>query len=275
MGKERKLLRENFIFYLTGLLLVLGLKCYYRQADCDSLLWILAPTARWVEMLSGIPFTYISGTGYVNHSLRMVIAASCSGVRFMIITFVMLVFSFVHMAVAGQGKPVSETLGPDSHWAVRKGLWSAKARGFGWIAASAFLSWLLTVFVNGLRIILAVYLPIYLEAVGLMGGMLTQDRLHTLIGVMVYFAALLTIYRLAGWFVQRMVRGERPPVSLLQKCALPAFWYLTFTLGLPLLNRVGRAGTGEFAEFAVLVTAGCGLVLLPCLIDSLPGRKRE
>lgn len=285
MKKEIRFLRENFIFYLVGLLMVLGLKCYYRQADCDSLLWVLAPTSRWVEILSGIPFTYISGTGYVNHGLRMVIAASCSGVRFMMITFMMLVFSFVHMVVASERTPISgasrhgvscpEVSRPDICAAAKFGSMRKWARGFGWIAASAFFSWLLTVLVNGLRIILAVYLPICLEDVGLMGGMLTQDRLHTMIGVVVYFTALLVIYRLAGWLVQGAVRPAHSPLSLLRKCVLPVFWYLSFTLGLPLLNRVGRAGPGEFTEFAVLVTAGCGLILLPYVFFSRKGHNTK
>lgn len=285
MKKEIRFLRENFIFYLVGLLMVLGLKCYYRQADCDSLLWVLAPTSRWVEILSGIPFTYISGTGYVNHGLRMVIAASCSGVRFMMITFMMLVFSFVHMVAASERTPISgasrhgvscpEVSRPDICAAAKFGSMRKWARGFGWIAASAFFSWLLTVLVNGLRIILAVYLPICLEDVGLMGGMLTQDRLHTMIGVVVYFTALLVIYRLAGWLVQGAVRPAHSPLSLLRKCVLPVFWYLSFTLGLPLLNRVGRAGPGEFTEFAVLVTAGCGLILLPYVFFSRKGHNTK
>ncbi len=285
MKKEIRFLRENFIFYLVGLLMVLGLKCYYRQADCDSLLWVLAPTSRWVEILSGIPFTYISGTGYVNHGLRMVIAASCSGVRFMMITFMMLVFSFVHMVAASERTPISgasrhgvsypEVSRSDICAAAKFGSMRKWARGFGWVAASAFFSWLLTVLVNGLRIILAVYLPICLEDVGLMGGMLTQDRLHTMIGVVVYFTALLVIYRLAGWLVQGAVRPAHSPLSLLRKCVLPVFWYLSFTLGLPLLNRVGRAGPGEFTEFAVLVTAGCGLILLPYVFFSRKGHNTK
>lgn len=231
--KKIRLLRGNLIFCLTGLLLVPGLKCYYRQADCDSLLWILAPTARWVEFLSGISFTYISGAGYVNHSLRMVIAAS-------------------------HRKPVLEASRPDARAATGRRVMRTWARGFGWIAASAFVSWLLIVFVNGLRIIIAVYLPIYLEDAGLMGGMLTQNRLHTMIGVVVYFTALLTIYRLAGWFVQGAVRPVRTPLSLQRKCAPPVFWYLAFTLGFPPLNRIGRAGTGEFAgKKAVADIDGC------------------
>lgn len=241
-------LRQNFIFYLTGALMLLGLKCYYRQANCDSLLWVLAPTAWWVQFLSKIPFLYVSGTGYVNHSLRLLIAPSCSGVRFMTITFATLVFSFVHIIASPRKPETSESPKPPCLDVMK---------GFCWIAASALLSWLFTVFVNGLRIITAIYLPMYLEDAGLMKGMLTQDRLHTMIGVVIYFIALLTIYRLVGWMIQR-----KP----LRRFAPPVFWYFVLTLGLPLLNRAGRDDAAAFMEFAVLVTGCCMLLLLPHLI---------
>ncbi|MCM1191068.1 MAG: exosortase K [Butyrivibrio sp.] len=272
--KEINLLRQNFLFYLAGALLLLGLKCYYRQADCDSLLWILKPTAGWVQFLSGIPFIYLPGTGYVNHDLRLLIAPSCSGVRFMTVLFATLFFSFVHI-IAVPGSSSASGAAPDDedprgiHRPVRAGhgrfyTWlpgslPAGIRGICWIAVSGSLAWLFTVFVNGLRIIAAIYLPIYLEEAGLTGGILTHDRLHTLIGVVVYFIALLTIYRLADCFVRR---GSKTAVSpaFWRKCAPPVFWYFVLTLGLPLLHSFGRK---EFTEFAVLVTGCCGLILLP------------
>lgn len=263
--KKHRIPVQNLVFYMTGAFLILGLKCYYRGAGCDSLRWILGPTARWVQLLSRIPFTYMPGTGYVNHSLRLLIAPSCSGVRFMIILFATLVFSFTPVIASsktdgGSGPlrlPCRTFRMPDT---VRP--W---ARGFCWIAACGILSWLLTVFVNGLRIIAAIYLPPYLEAAGLMDGALTQDRLHTLIGVVIYFIALLTVYRLIGRLVQR--RPERAFLpALLRKCAPPVFWYFAFTLGLPLLNRAGRGNAAEFTEFAALVLGCCAAILLPYLI---------
>lgn len=271
MRKEVKLFRENYIFYLTGLLVILGLKCYYRYADCDSLLWILAPTACWVEFLGRIPFTYVSGAGYVNHGLRMVIAPSCSGVRFMAILFATLVFSFEHQITSLCKLPVNDTGRARSGDSFKSGIFKVKVLtgGFGWIAASALLSWIFTVFVNGLRIIMAVYLPICLEDVGLMGGILTQDRLHTMIGVVVYFSALLTIYRLTGLVVHKMTGSS----SLCgRKCAPPVFWYFALTLGLPLLGRISGGGITEFAEFAALVTVCCAFVLLPYVVMLLVRR---
>lgn len=278
LQKERRFLRENIVFYLIGILVVLGIKYFYSQADCDSLRWILAPTTRWVELLSGIPFSYVSGTGYVNHSLRLWIAPSCSGVQFMIITVATLVFSFVHKIAAPQESPL-----PKASLRVMRGL--------GWITVSIVFSWLFTVFINGLRIIVAIYLPLYLDRAGLMTGLLTPDRLHTMIGVVVYVIALLTLYRLVGYFVQRrsgqtgrtqstadshkICKGQFLPV-IIRKCMPPIFWYFFMTLGLPFLNRAYLKGSAKFTEYAVLITCCCAAILLPyCLVLLLHSRRRN
>lgn len=264
--KKLRFSMQNFIFYLAGALIILGMKCYYRQADCDSLRWILGPTAGWVQLLSGIPFTYLPDAGYVNHSLRLLIAPSCSGVRFMMILFATLVFSFTPVIAASQAADKAHALRPSCRVFPASETLRSWVKGFCWIAGSGISSWLLTVLVNGLRIIAAIYLPLYLEAAGLIGKVLTWDRLHTLIGVVIYFMALLAVYRLAGRLVHRKT-GIRLLPALLRKCAPPVFWYLAFTLGLPLLHRAGRGSTSEFPEFAVLVAFGCVLILLPyCMI---------
>lgn len=267
--KKYDFLRQNFIFYLTGILVVLGIKFYYSQADCDSLLWILSPTTHWVEFLSKIPFTYVSGTGYVNHSLRLLIAPSCSGVQFMIITAATLIFSFVHNIASPQDRMPFKA-------SVRI------MRGFSWIAASLFISWLFTVLINGLRIIAAIYLPLSLEDAGLMKGFLTADRLHTMIGVVVYMIALLTIYRLVGYLICKKADSigqfktasnqgisdvsktyrKQFPMMFVRKCLQPAFWYFFVTLGLPFLNRAYVNNTANFTEFAVLIICCAALILL-------------
>ena len=274
--KAYNFLRQNFTFYLAGILAVLGIKYYYSQADCDSLLWILAPTTHWVEFLSKIPFTYVSGTGYVNHSLRLLIAPSCSGVQFMIITAATLIFSFVHNAALPRD---GKSLKP--HVRIM--------RGFGWIIASIIISWIFTVMVNGLRIIAAIYLPEYLEHAGLMNGMLTWDRLHTMIGVIVYFIALLMIHRMVGYLICKKndlisktqndsdtskTCGERSLMTFARRCLQPAFWYFFVTLGLPFLNRAYQNDAAKFAEYAGLIACCAALILLPyCFVLFLRSRK--
>ena len=269
LRKTYTYLRNNLIFYLAGILVVLGMKYYYSQADCDSLLWILAPTTRLVEILSGIPFTYMSGTGYVNHSLRLLIAPSCSGVRFMIITIATLVFSFVHIAASPEDEATLEDAATPEDTASSadapslQGFPAAKSvlrvgKGVGWIAACVVISWLFTILANGLRIIVAIYLPLYLERAGLIGGALTPDRLHTMIGVVVYFSALLTIYRLVDFLLRR----KTGPVGKLQ-WIVPLFWYFFMTLGVPLINRAYADDAARFKEFAVLIVCCVALILLP------------
>lgn len=95
-NNAKAILRQNGIFYLTGMLIILGIKLFYSKASIPDLKWILAPTSLWVRILSGIPFDYEPGSGYVSHSFRFIIAPSCSGVQFMLIAAATLLYSFVH-----------------------------------------------------------------------------------------------------------------------------------------------------------------------------------
>lgn len=275
--------KQNFIFYLTGFLVIFGLKYFYSKAGSDELTWILTPTTRWVSILSGISFTYVSGTGYVNHNLKYVIAPSCCGVQFMIITIAMLIFSFVH-------RINSETTIPAFHYFRSKtpasGSLPAGTKGFFWIFGSIAFSYLITIFVNGLRIILAVYIPLYLEDMQFYSPVLTPDRLHTLIGTAVYFTALLIIYHLTESFFLKITSlpetsavpsntdsgktGHSPHSCrrlLIRKCLSPVFWYFFIVLGIPFLNRAYKNGAGSFTEFAILITSVCFMIiLLLCLL---------
>ena len=129
----KSLIRRNIPFYLAGALLLLGMKYYYSRGGPDSLSWILAPTARWVSALSGIPFIKVPQTGYVSHSCRFIIAASCSGLQFLMISMTALVFSYIHRMRTIKGK-------------------------IGWMALSALASYLLTIFVNGFRILFSIFI---------------------------------------------------------------------------------------------------------------------
>ena len=82
---------HGFLPYLLGLLMVISLKLYSDQAGSDELIWILRPTAWWTSTLSGFPFTYQQGVGYINHSLRFIIAPACAGLRFLMIACLMLI----------------------------------------------------------------------------------------------------------------------------------------------------------------------------------------
>lgn len=250
--KIREFIKIYWMFYLTGFILILGIKYYYSKAGCNELQWILAPTAWWVRILSGIPFVFEPDAGYVNYSYRFVIAASCSGVQFMMIAIATLVFSFVHrMRTAG--------------------------RGFFWITLSVGISYLFTVFINGLRIVLSIYLPIYIRRPGLYNAWLTPERLHTMTGIAVYFTALFLLYRIADPVSHKIACMDRQspdapshssPARPIRNIAFqwipPVFWYFAIVLGIPFLNRAYEHDSGQFSEYAALMTAVCVTIL--CLI---------
>lgn len=236
-------LLQNWIYYAAGAALVLGIKYGYSRSSCDGLRWILTPTARWVRALSGIPFEYESQVGYISYTYRFIIAASCSGVQFMTIAFAALAFSFVRRMKTAKGR-------------------------WGWMAFSLGFSYLFTVFVNGIRIILSIYLPVYLPIClhhpDILRGWMNPGRLHTMIGTVTYFTSLCVACHMAGSLSWRLARASVParPFPKTRRAWLsPVFWYFLIVLGIPFLNKAYLKGGARFTEYAALVAAVCLVIL--------------
>lgn len=241
-------MKKNFCIYIPAALLVLAVKIFYRAADSDMLLWILAPTTRWVRILSGIPFAYNAQVGYVSRAYRFIIAPSCSGVRFLLLVFVMLVFSYTHLAATERKK-------------------------ICWLLFSAMFAYLSTIFVNGIRITVSIYLPIILTKSNRMPGWLTAGRLHTIIGTSVYFSMLFVIYNIAGKICKRMfARTKAVPMPFSMDGSeeqgkgryhtAPVFWYFVMVLVIPFAGRLYRNDWTGFLQYALLVTGVCAFVVL-------------
>lgn len=219
-------IQSDWLLYLTAVLVTLVMRYFSRTSDTDILLWILAPTARWAGILGGISFEYLPHQGYVNHFHQFLIAASCSGIRFMLLTFLMLVF----MPASTSAKSIRNK--------------------YGNLAVSIILAYGFTVLVNGIRIVLAIRLPLLLEGSGLMPGWLTPDRLHTLIGTVVYFTALCGLYLCAA---STTGRG---------RLFVPVCWYLLIVLILPFVNRVWNHNWKGFGQYAAVVLGGCMFIYM-------------
>lgn len=219
-------IQSDWLLYLTTVLVTLVMRYFSRTSDTDILLWILAPTARWAGILGGISFEYLPHQGYVNHFYQFLIAASCSGTRFMLLTFLMLVF----MPAYASAQSIRNK--------------------YGNLAVSIILAYGFTVLVNGIRIVLAIRLPLLLEGSGLMPGWLTPDRLHTLIGTVVYFTALCGLYLCAA---STTGRG---------RLFVPVCWYLLIVLILPFVNRVWNHNWKGFGQYAAVVLGGCMFIYM-------------
>src|SRR5262245_22152193 len=203
--------------------LALGLKAFYSHAGATELMWILAPSAWLARFVGGIDLVYEPGAGFISHAHHLVVGPACAGVNFFVICFLCLYFSF------------------GRHF-------SSKPR---WLATSLLISLGATVAANGLRIFVAAHLwdaEFYRQWI-------TQEQMHRLAGIVIYYASLLAVY-----FVVDSYLHARTTVTA------PLFWYVGVSLGVPLAGRVFAQGAPGFAAHAAWVMA---VVLLISLVTCI------
>ena len=217
-----------------GLAIAWALKSFYSHAGAEELDWLLAPTCRLTGLLSGIGFEKETGAGWISHTHRMIVGPACSGMNFLIISFLTIFFSSVTR--------------------VR----SPAARGLC-LGASLVIAWSLTILTNAARILLAVRL----HSADIYGGIVTPARVHLAAGTFIYCLSLILAYLVVERFFGRWQREEdaRRAPSIM----VPVGWYLGITVGLPLANRAWQHDSGRFLEHTVLVVSVCLLVALAFL----------
>ncbi|MDE5866192.1 MAG: exosortase K [Lachnospiraceae bacterium] len=243
--------------YLLTIIIAFVMRYISKVSDSDALCWILTPTTWWVSVLSGIRFEYLPHMGYVNYYYNFLIAPTCSGSRFILIIFLMLIFSFLYRI---------------------KSAWS----GYMWFGFSVIFSYVFTIFVNGIRITASIYVPIALEKLDLIGGLLTQDRLHTIIGTATYFSFMCAAYPLADYICRRVfmyseIQSYNEAGSLQQnnipmfspKLIIPAFWYIFTVLVIPFIGRVYRNDWEGFGQYTALIIGVCLVIAATRQLTSL------
>ncbi len=221
------------------LLCALALKKYYSTATANQLRWILAPTTLIAELLSGRSFVFESYQGYMSSDHAFVIAVPCAGVNFLITAFVML--------------------------ALRR-LWNGRPESVSWrfLPISMVLSYVTTVIANAMRIVIA--LEIQRRSFEVSG--LTENQLHRLEGIVVYFGFLMLLF----------VVVERKDSR--KMWLFPVGVYYVMTLGVPIVNgSFHRAGFWEHFGFVIvmpllmLLLIALGFVLRTEPSAVVPGRS--
>jgi exosortase K len=228
---------RNAAYLLPALGLAVMIKYHYSRAGSEDLRWILSPTARLVELFSGIPFVEELHSGFINRSRRILIAPACAGVNFLIIAFGVAVLAGLRH--------------------IRK-----LALQMTWLAAALASAYILTIFVNAVRIVVSIY---SYEARPF-SSWIDPPRLHLFEGVVIYSFFLIVFYRIIEAGLCRA--GRRAPARSEEKqnalaamtAALPLFCYLTVTLLIPLLNGAARADARRFVEHAAIVLAASGAI---------------
>jgi len=197
----------------VAVLIAFGLKRHYAEARAEDLAWILGPTARVVELMTGTTFAPEAGEGYLSRERMFVIEKACAGVNFMIAAFGMLALALRHRI--GSVRSAAGVLG-----------------------MSLAASYVTAVLVNAVRIDIAMWLAANPAALPM-----SAASVHRLEGVAVYFGGLLVLYEL----VHRLDgRGSR-----LGRAALPLGSYYAVALGLPLVN--GAPWSATFMVHALVV----------------------
>ena len=120
----------HILKWIAVLLIAVGLKAYYSTAGVNDLRWILAPTAVLVEWTTWTSFAFESYVGYMSSEHTFLIAASCSGVNFLIAAFLMQSLSR---------------------------LWHGRTRSIGWgfLLKAGLLAYFATIVANTVRISIA------------------------------------------------------------------------------------------------------------------------
>jgi exosortase K len=157
---------KNIPYYLTVIGLFILLKFGYTLADNNQLIFLLKPTVKIVELLTGLRSVYIFDKGYYLDSLNILIEKSCSGFNFMLLCFCMLTFLFLKYA----DKTIFKILS---------------------IPFALITSYILTIFVNSSRIFVSIITQ-------QQANNFLPDRphliLHEIVGVITNLTFLILIY---------------------------------------------------------------------------------
>jgi len=202
-----------------------ALKLYYSTASVNDLRWILAPTALLTELVTGDSFEFESFAGYINTDHTFLIAGSCSGVNFLITSFLMLALA---------------KLWRDRSWHV----------SWRFIPIAALTAYVVTIIANTVRISAA----IQLNDSPSMHAWFDPEQLHRLEGILVYFGFLLLLFFVS----ERLSSHDGAPSSRL---FFPLLIYYAMTLGLPLINGASLQGADFWGHAAFVILIPAVLVL--------------
>lgn len=233
--------------WIAALSVAAGSKFYYSSAGVNELRWILAPTASLVEWATWSSFSFESYVGYMNREHTYLIAASCSGVNFLIAAFLML----------SLGRLWNERPGP-THWS-----FLVKA------GATAYFA---TLIANTVRISVAMQMQGLAPAV----GWLDEEGSHRLLGIVIYFGSLLLLFVLAGnTDADERLYPEKAP-GLLRRSIWPLTAYYAVTLGIPLLNGAFQQGNGFWRHsLFVLLTPILIIAIISGLRKTIQDHRRK
>ncbi len=218
-----------------------GLKYHYSIAHAENLKWILAPTTAMVETITGDPFYFETGTGFINHDLQIIIAPACAGVNFLIAVFCMIVFCGIFKISGFKNKCI-------------------------WVAGCAAGAYFATISVNAVRI----WVSIATISADIHAGWFTPQRVHRMSGILIYFFFLSMFYFIIrkiifqiqtknlekGFWKQRLKKPKKLIRLTVPIGFVPLICYWMITIAVPWLNAAHKKDPAGFIEHCGMVGIG-------------------
>ena len=158
-------MNKNIPYYLTAVGLFVLLKLGFTFADNNDLAFLLKPTAKLIELLTGSHAVYFPDRGYYYEQPNILIEKSCAGCNFWILSF--LVFSY--LALKYFDKPLHKILV---------------------FPTALVFAYFLTVFANTSRIFTSIV--VRNQTVGIFSG--KQALIHEMLGITTCFPLLVLVY---------------------------------------------------------------------------------
>lgn len=220
---------------LSAIAISAGLKYYYSTATVNDLTFVLSPTAFLVELVTNETFRFESYAGYMNADHSFLIASSCSGINFLITSFLMLVLV-----------PLWRNRNMPAKW---------RLLPFALIAA-----YLATILANTVRV--SVALLLHRMDADLIW--INPEQLHRFEGIFVYFGFLLILFVLTEGSEKPHKSHVQNPSLAHRRFLIPLVVYWAMTLAVPLANGAYRQGA-IFWEHCAFVLLAPLFLLLPLL----------
>ena len=238
----KKLICKRNAQFMVVIVCAILVKYYYSTTSVDQLRWILAPTTLGVELVTGFAFEFESHAGYMISDRSFLIAAPCAGVNFLITAFLML--SLRRLWRAGSAN------------AQQNLSWS-------FIPAMTGFAYVATIVANTFRISTSLWLR------GMANEMswLSQNQLHRVEGIFVYFGFLLLLFIVSERMFSEKVARSNNARDLLRRSVFPLLVYYATTLAIPLANAYRSGSLAlDFREHAVFVLLTPLVLLLPLAV---------
>jgi exosortase K len=224
------------------LLAAYALKSFYSAASVNDLRWILAPTTFFVELITSRQFAFESQAGYMSADHTFLIAASCSGVNFLIISFLAL------------------TLG---------NIWREWPEAIRWkfLPVAASVAYVTTLAANTTRIVVALILQ------NVEVGWLGHGEFHRVQGIVIYFGFLLALFVGSERFARRGGSLWSAGAFSRNGVAYLLAVYYSVTVGIPLLR--GSYREAAFWQHSIVVITIPLVLVVPFLICSAIDNNRR